>query len=214
MNTSLRKPALYIAAICLILIAIAAVWLLARFYFTTTPVAPVVPSPSSTASPTPVVEQYPPAGSGSTAAWAVESHTETFDGEAPTPILTGYRTGTHSGFDRIAFDFRHDRAPGYTIGYVNQAIRDGSGEPVAMTGSNVLQIIFTPADAHTSEGERTTDAPVIPRTTGYPGLQSYAMTGDFEAHVTFALGVSSRNGYQIRQFQNGDKWTIYVDVRH
>ncbi|MDF2461440.1 MAG: Zinc D-Ala-D-Ala carboxypeptidase, partial [Candidatus Saccharibacteria bacterium] len=117
-------------------------------------------------------------------------------------------------YDRIAFDFRHDRAPGYTIGYVNQAIRDGSGEPVSLTGSNVLQIIFTPADAHTAEGTRTTDAPTNPRTTGYPGLQSYVMTGDFEAHVTFALGVSSRNGYQIRQFQNGDKWTVYVDIRH
>jgi hypothetical protein len=210
-----RRPAVIAAGILIALILLSALYVLGRYYVTTTPVSPVTVAPSASQSPTPAASVYPPVISGAAQTWPTEPHIKPFSGTLPpTPQLTAVRLGTHDTYDRIAFDFRQDRAPGYSVQYITRATRDASGAPITLTGGAVLDISFNPADAHDSSGKPTASAPTNPTTTGFPGLESYVMSGDNEGHVTFDLGVSGRTGYRVQELKSGDHWTVYVDVPH
>jgi hypothetical protein len=213
---------LVIGALFVFFIVILAIFLLARFWAGTPsarPSGPASPSAHGSGTPftTPSVSMYPLLAPGSTAnAWPTATHTELFGGQVPpTPLLTGLRTGTHSdaGYDRIAFDFQQDLPPGYTIKYVDQAVRSASGQPIVITGNSILQIDFTPATAHNSAGHTPASPPTDPEISGYHELESFVMSGDFEGHVTFDMGLADKGGFQVKQFQpTPGHWTIYVDM--
>jgi hypothetical protein len=213
-----RRPALIIAGIITAIVAVLAIILLARFYFTTVPVAtPAVASPGASfaTSPTPSGSVYPAPIPGATETWPTQPHVKVFAGVVPpNPVLTAVRVGSHDTYDRIAFDFKQDRAPGYTVQYVTQAARSGSGQVITVPGSAILEVAFVPADAHDSSGHVASGAPTTPQPTGFSGLQSYVMSGDFEGHVTFDLGTAGQTGFHVQELRSGDHWTVYVDVRH
>lgn len=128
----------------------------------------------------------------------------------PVPQLLRIRTAAHSaeGYDRVVFDFV-STLPGYEIKYVDEAIADGSGEPVDIPGRRLLQITFRPAQAHDDTGTSS----VTPRmkTLDYPMLEAYAITGDFEGVVTVVLGLDDVVGYRVGELP-GEPGRIYIDV--
>jgi hypothetical protein len=128
----------------------------------------------------------------------------------PVPRLIGIRSAPHptEGYDRIVFDFS-STLPGYDVRYVDQPIADGSGEPVAVPGRRFLQIVLRPAQAHNDSGTQA----VTPRakTLNYPMLRAYAITGDFEATLTVALGLDDVVGFRVGELP-GVPGRIYVDV--
>ena len=50
-------------------------------------------------------------------------------GAQSSPTLADVRAAGHPGFDRVVFEFQGD-VPEHTVGYVDQLVEDGSGEPV------------------------------------------------------------------------------------
>ncbi|WP_241385174.1 AMIN-like domain-containing (lipo)protein [Rhodococcus sp. CH91] len=52
------------------------------------------------------------------------------------------RTGRHDGFDRVVYELGGEGMPGWRVGYVDEAIQDGSGNPVAVAGDAVLQVLI------------------------------------------------------------------------
>jgi hypothetical protein len=124
----------------------------------------------------------------------------------PVPVVTGVRYAGHpeSGYDRFVIDLRGG-VPGYSVRYVGSVTADGSGKPVAVPGDRFLLITLTPAQAHTDAGAVTVTG--VHRV-GLPMLTSYAVAGDYEGHVSIALGLAATAGFRVGELSD----RIYVDV--
>jgi hypothetical protein len=124
----------------------------------------------------------------------------------PVPVVTGVRYAGHpeGGYDRFVIDLRGG-LPGYAVRYVSSVTADGSGRPVAVPGRRFLLITLTPAQAHTDAGAVTVTG--VHRV-GLPMLTSYALTGDYEGHVSIALGLDAAAGFRVGELSG----RIYVDV--
>jgi hypothetical protein len=124
----------------------------------------------------------------------------------PVPVVTGIRYAGHpqEGYDRIVFDIR-GALPGYSARYVSQVRTDGSDAPVALPGRAFLLVVLNPAQAHQDNGTVTVSS--VHRV-GLPTLTAYALAGDYEGHVSIALGLNAVAGYRIGELPG----RIYVDV--
>ena len=75
-------------------------------------------------------------------------------GAQSTPVLVDVRAGSHEGFDRVVFEF-DGAVPEHTVSYVDQLVEDGSGDPVSLSGSADLEVVFQGANAHEEDGSPT-----------------------------------------------------------
>jgi hypothetical protein len=125
-------------------------------------------------------------------------------------LQTGLRAAAHDGFDRVVFEFQGG-VPGYHLEYVDRPVRDcGEGSPRPIAGDAWLEVRMTPANAHTEEGK-----PTIPQreiAPGLPNVREIERTCDFEAVVTWVIGVGSPNRY--RAFELKDPGRLVVDIDH
>jgi len=152
-----------------------------------------------------------PAPGGTVRDWTSQPVTVTKEvAVPPVPRLLRIRSAQHpdEGYDRITFDFE-GTLPGFDVRYVAEAIADGSGEPVDVPGRRLLQIRFSPAQAHNDAGTES----VTPRskTLNYPMMEAYAITGDFEGVVTVVIGLDDVVGFRIGELP-GTPGRIYLDV--
>jgi hypothetical protein len=136
--------------------------------------------------------------------------------ETPTPdiapaLLREVRTARHPGFDRITFEFTGDRLPGYRVAYLAGPAHDcGAGEPKEVAGNAVLEVDLRPANAHTEEGQPT--IPFRERRLDLPVLKEIERTCDFEAVVTWALGVSEAKRFRVIELSGPPR--LAVDIEH
>lgn len=179
----------------------------------TGPVAESYPV-QATASEVVILEKAPgvtpeatPSGSFEGTAGATEKQRP----EAGVAILRSVRAASQDGFDRVVFEFEGSAVPGYRVEYVDRPVLQcGSGEPVEVAGDGWLQVRLTPAQAHTEAGEPT--VPDRERRPGLPVLQELQSTCDFEADVTWVLGVAAPNRYRVQELSAPAR--LIVDVRH
>lgn len=130
--------------------------------------------------------------------------------DAPVAVLRDVRAASQDGFDRVVFEFEGSAIPGYHVEYVDRADQCGSGEPVEVAGDGRLEVRLVPAQAHTEEGRPT--AGERERRLSLPVLKELQSTCDFEAHVTWVLGVASPNRYRVLELSSPAR--LIVDVRH
>jgi hypothetical protein len=123
--------------------------------------------------------------------------------------LTAVRVGGHPTFDRVVFEFAGAR-PGHDVRYVDEVVQDGSGLPVPLRGRAFLQATMFPARAHDDSGAPTSGS--LPAVTGLAALRQIARAGDFEAVLTFGIGVAARTPFQVRPFSSPSR--IAIDVAH
>lgn len=55
-------------------------------------------------------------------------------------MLVDVRAAAHEGFDRIVLEFRGKATPGWWVGYVDEAVLEGSGKVVRLGGDAILNI--------------------------------------------------------------------------
>ena len=150
-------------------------------------------------TPTPVrTETF----SGTTAA------TEKQRADAPVAVLREVRAARQEGFDRVVFEL--DGMPGYRIGYQDRPVQCGSGEPVEVAGTAWLQVQLLPAQAHTEAGEPTVRE--RERRLDLPVVKEIESTCDFEADVTWVLGLAARRPYRVQELASPPR--LVVDVGH
>ena len=130
-------------------------------------------------------------------------------GAQSIPTLTDVRAGGHSGFDRVVFEFRGP-VPEYRVDYVDQLVQDGSGQPVAVAGAADLEVVFQGADAHDADGTPT----ISPRrfSTGLPAVKEIAQIGDFEAVVSYGIGVDRKRPLKVSTLSNPSRLVIDVST--
>ncbi len=130
--------------------------------------------------------------------------------EATAARLVGVRTGTHEGFDRVVFEF-DEQIPGYHLEYIDRPVRKcGSGMVTEVAGDGWLEVRMYPANAHTEDGQPTiAERERMPNLTVLSELE---LTCDFEAVVTWVLGLKSPNRFQVTELSSPPR--LVVDVRH
>jgi hypothetical protein len=128
-------------------------------------------------------------------------------GAQSTPVLVDVRAGSHQGFDRVVFEF-DGAVPEHTVSYVDQLVEDGSGNPVSLSGSADLEVVFQGANAHEEDGSPT----ISPRrfSPNLPAVKEIAQIGDFEAVVSYGIGVDQRR--PIKVFTLSEPSRLVVDV--
>lgn len=99
--------------------------------------APATPSASVTASASAAPEGEPAEG------FAPATTTATAEPSGARVTVVDVRVGTHDGYDRVVYEVAGGGVPGYRVGYVDQAVQDGSGEPVDVAGDAVLDVWLT-----------------------------------------------------------------------
>ena len=105
------------------------------------------------------------------------------------PALTGIRTAVHPGFDRIVLDLSGAPPQVHSTRFVDELIRDGSGEVEWLTGAVFAEVVLTPAQAHDDAGQLTYPQPWKFRTRNLTNVMAVAITGDFEATLTIGVGM-------------------------
>lgn len=129
----------------------------------------------------------------------------------PVVVVRDVRTASQEGFDRIVFEFEGSAVPGYRVEYVDPpAVQCGSGEPVEVAGASLLQVRLVPAQAHTEAGEATVGE--RERHPGLPVLQELESTCDFEADVTWVLGLAARNRFRVQELPGPAR--LVIDIQH
>ena len=130
-------------------------------------------------------------------------------GAQSTPTLVDVRAGRHPGVDRVVFEFQ-GAVPEHRVGYVDQLVRDGSGRPVAVAGAADLEVVFQGANAHTAAGAPT----VSPRrfSPGLTAVKEVAQIGDFEAVVSYGIGLDRRRPLTVSTLSGPSRLVIDVST--
>jgi hypothetical protein len=127
-----------------------------------------------------------------------------------TSTLVGIRAAHHPEetpkYDRIVFDF-NGPVPLFQVQYVKQLFGDGSGLPITIAGRAILHVSFSGTQAHTDSGEPTAPNRVK---LNLPVIKEVAGAGDFEAVVTYGIGLSKKA--EIRVITLADKSRVVIDV--
>ncbi len=108
--------------------------------------------------------------------------------------------------------------PGYRVEYVQPPLKeDGSGNPVKINGNAFVVVRMEPAsgfDLNTGEGVITYKGPrrLAGATAGTSVVQELVRTGDFEAVLTWAVGLSDKVDFRVRTATSPPR--LIVDFRN
>lgn len=122
------------------------------------------------------------------------SGTDAAGGAAPGALNgVAVETSDDGCVDRVEFAFR-DAVPGYLVDYQpGPFTQDGSGEAVQVDGTQYVVVRFEPAHTFDFEtGEEIYTGPREVKPEGTRFVREVQNTGDFEAVVTWVIGVSER----------------------
>jgi hypothetical protein len=105
------------------------------------------------------------------------------------------------------FEFRGG-LPDHRVSYVDQLVEDGSGRPVSVAGAADLQVVFQGANAHEADGSPS----VSPRrlSPGLPAVKEVAQVGDFEAVVSYGIGIDRRRPITVSTLSGPSRLVIDV----
>ena len=134
-----------------------------------------------------------------------------------TALLERIALGRHEGYDRVVFQFKND-LPGYRVEYVQPPLKeDGSGNPVSIDGNAVVVVRMEPAsgfDLNTGEGVLVYKGPkrIEGSSAGTSVVKELARTGDFEAVLSWAVGLSDKVDFRVTTATSPDR--LIVDFRN
>lgn len=125
--------------------------------------------------------------------------------DRPTMYLTDVEIEIEDCVERVTFKFKESEpGPGYDASYQPEQIaktQDGSGNPVTIAGGDFLVVRMFPAMTAeiegedvkpTYEGEKSISAPTEAQV-----IREVAQTGDFEAQVTWVIGLDNEHPFTV-----------------
>jgi len=128
---------------------------------------------------------------------------------ASGPTLVAIRAAHHPGYDRLVFDFRGGLPAERSAHYVTNVIADPSGKVVPVVGSARLRIRFFAASGHLQNGKNSYGP--SRRTFALPGVIQVVNAGDFEAVLSFGVGVARREPFHLFTLTNPSR--VVIDIR-
>jgi hypothetical protein len=126
----------------------------------------------------------------------------------PVPRLVSVTAASHRGYDRVVWTFQGPLPSRRTVRYVPQLLGDASGLPIRLAGAATLQVTMSQAVAHTPAGTSTAARRLV---VGLPNVIEIAQSGDFEAVVTYGVGLAKAQHYHLFTLTNPSR--VVLDVR-
>lgn len=127
--------------------------------------------------------------------------------------LVGATTGAQDGYDRVVFNLGGS-APGmagWRVEYVAAPTSDGSGDPVAVTGSSYLQVVLKDVGLPGDTGIPDPATKVL-TPTNLVVVKQVVLDTVFEGQYTAFIGVTATLPFRV--FRLGNPERVVVDVRH
>jgi hypothetical protein len=134
--------------------------------------------------------------------------------------LTDVRVGAHNGFDRIVFEFAAPKPnPGGAGGVPFYEIRqarppfteDPSDLPLQVEGEAFVRVVMQGATGYDFDGNSTYAGPHT-LTAGFGTLTQAVEGGDFEATMTWILGLSRPTCWHVQELHDPDR--LVIDFQH
>jgi hypothetical protein len=125
------------------------------------------------------------------------------------PVLTSIRTGRHSSYERLTLEFTSSYGEA-NVRYVPVVQADPSDKVVPLQGLSFLQVVIHGAVAHWPAAQSTPYTGPSTVTPGYPTLKQVSISGDFEAVLSFGVGLGRTAGFQVTRLRSPDR--LVVDV--
>jgi hypothetical protein len=124
---------------------------------------------------------------------------------SPTRLLSDVRVGAHDCYERVTFELKprsgeSDGPVDWKVAYEPGPItEDGSGKTVPVKGSAFLVIHMNAQGVDlTREGAPATyTGPASIETAGTTRIQQVRRTGDFEAVLTWAIGLDRKRPFHV-----------------
>lgn len=133
----------------------------------------------------------------------------------PTSQLVGIRQSRHDGFVRIVFDFVGP-APHFRVGYVKGPLRQpGSGNPVDIAGSALLEIHMEPAatvDFSTDDFIATYEGPTRINLGGPSTQGELLLVGEFEGNLVWAVGTDKQVSFAAGTLTGPSRMVVDVFI--
>jgi hypothetical protein len=122
-----------------------------------------------------------------------------------TMFLTDVEVEVEDCVERVTFKFKESEpGSGYDVSYQPPEVaklQDGTGDPLAIAGADFLVVRMFPAMTAEIEGEDVNRTYTGPRNIPAPVearmLREVAQTGDFEAQVTWAIGLDNVHPFTV-----------------
>lgn len=127
------------------------------------------------------------------------------------PVLVDVRATHQRDVDRIVFELQGGLPDAVGVDWVDQVTQDGSGRRVAVQGNAFLQVSLQGVLGHElDEPMRPTYGPRS-RAFDLPNVTQVVNAGDFEAVMTFGVGLMRRTSI-LRTTQKRDPARVIIDV--
>jgi len=122
------------------------------------------------------------------------------------------RVGTHTGYDRITFEYLEDNSPAFEMrASAPPFVQDPSGQPMSVNGMSFMEITLTGATKLGDDGSLTYTGPTNFEP-GFAQLIQLIERGDYEAVNSWYVGLNG--GDCIRASVLTDPIRIVIDVQH
>jgi hypothetical protein len=165
--------------------------------------ASTTPASSTTSSPPPMQTT---SGCQALANASLDAHAGPAIKDRDPMYLTNVTLVSDDCTDKVVFDFEEQApGPGFEVSYQpaeTAKVEDGSGNAVDIAGDAFLVVRLTPAMTAKIEGDQVTKTYTGPnRLTLLPGdssIQDGVKTGDFEAQVTWVIGLDKKRPFTTK----------------
>ncbi len=150
-------------------------------------------------SPTPAVETPEPTSSGGFQGDVTPVEVEPPAG-LPQAVLANVRAAKQDGFDRLVFEFKGEKVPGYSVKFAPKAIACGSGQDLTefvgggTAPAGLVLVNIRPAVAHDEAGQATAVRDLAPK---LDSLVQVFRTCDFEGVVEYAVALTGEHPFKV-----------------
>lgn len=126
-------------------------------------------------------------------------------------LLVAVRAASQPSGDRLVFEFRGDEAPGVAVQVIDRPVReDGSGDEVDIQGASLLEVRMERASGADLDdgGTETYTGPKRLRPSGTADIREVVRTGDFEAVLTWTVGLDRLVPYRVTTLRSPTRVVI------
>lgn len=125
--------------------------------------------------------------------------------------VTNIRIGRQPGFDRVVYDLGGKGTPGWIVQYADRAVQDGSGKPIDVAGTSILEVQILGSTYPFDSAVPAYAGPDPATDPSAPAIAGVYRTTVFEGTTQSFIGVhADRPGFTVSTLTNPTRLVIDV----